>query len=333
MGDLNGMSTEDRVAVDRIFERLSGRTHYDVLKVAPDASWEVVEQSLRDLRRRCDPARFVGIPSDEYRYRIDTITRALDEAAEVLADPVRRFLYDQQTLRGEGRRGATPAPAPPVGITPIPPRGATTNPNLERVGRPPERESPSVRPPANDTPLVVPAPLKREPAVTEARGSYRPSGNRPSVAPPRNDPRTPDGPVPNRSAADEAQRRDLMALMVEVERIAVAVQFCIAQALDPQAERVPALQTAGQALADTRAALASIQARREEESGRWAEAAANWLRAARARPNDATIMARLAEAYSRAGDAQSADEAARRALALDPACESARTTLTAIGRR
>lgn len=333
MGELNGMSTEDRVAVDRVFERLSGGTHYEVLKVPSDAPWEVIEQALRDLRRRCDPARFVGIPSDEYRYRIDAIVRAFDEASEVLSDPVRRFLYDQQTLRGGGRRGLTPPP-PQAVVTPIPPRTGVSNPQIERLGRPVERESPSVRPPAPDSPLVVPAPLKRESTVPEARGSYRPSGNRPSVAPGRPEVVVPVDPVAPRAApADEAYRRDLGALLVEVERIAVAVQFCIAQTLDPQAERVPALQTAGQALADTRAALASIQARREEEAGRWSDAASNWLRASRARPQDATILARLAEALSRAGDTQAANDAARRALTLDPSCEAARSTLSAIARR
>ena len=36
MAELNALSTEDRVAIDRVFERLSGRTHYEVLAVAPD---------------------------------------------------------------------------------------------------------------------------------------------------------------------------------------------------------------------------------------------------------------------------------------------------------
>ena len=191
-----------------------------------------------------------------------------------------------------------------------------------------------MRPSAADSPLVVPAPLKRDVVVTETRGSYRPSGNQPSVAPGRPDVKVPvDQGAPRIASGDDAHRRDLAALMVEVERIAVAVQFCIAQAIDPQAERIPALQTAGQALADTRAALASIQARREEEAGRWVEASSNWLRASRARPMDPAILARLAEALSRAGDPQGADDAARRALALDPSCESARTTLSAIARR
>lgn len=333
MGELNGMSTEDRVAVDRIFERLSGGTHYEVLKVPADAPWEVIEQSLRDLRRRCDPARFVGIPSDEYRYRIDAIVRAFDEASEVLSDPVRRFLYDQQTLRGGGRRGPTPPP-PQATVTPIPPRTGVSAPQIERLGRPVERGAPSVRPPALDSPLVVPAPLKRESTMPEARGSYRPPDNRASVAPPRPEAAVPvDHGAPRVAPADEAYRRDVASLLVEVERLAVAVQFCIAQALDPQAERVPALQTAGQALADTRAALASIQARREEEAGRWTEAAAHWLRASRARPQDATILARLAEALIRAGDVQAANDAARRALTIDPGCEAARTTLAATSRR
>ena len=61
MAELNALSTEDRVAIDRVFERLSGRSHYEVLAVAPDSSWEAISQALRDLPaqpRRLPPRRY-----------------------------------------------------------------------------------------------------------------------------------------------------------------------------------------------------------------------------------------------------------------------------------
>jgi tetratricopeptide (TPR) repeat protein len=320
MADVNVLSTEDRVAIDRVYERLSGRTHYEVLAIAPDSSWEAIAQAARDLRKRMDSTRFVGVPSDEYHRRIDAVLRAVDHATDVLGDPVRRFLYDQQIRRGEGRRGETPSPSRPA-PTPMPPKPLAP----AREERP---RTPDIAP-AGEAPLVVPAPLRKDP--TSSPGTMRPPmprppDRRPSVVPPPLE-------APAKSAAASSDRRDLDALLVEVERIAVSVQFCIAQILDPQASRTSALQTAGQALADTRATLAAVQARRDEEVGRWAEAATSWGRAARANPHDATVLARLADCQQRAGDAAAAETNARRALAIDAANEDAKAVLAALGRR
>lgn len=334
MAEQSALSTEDRVAIDRVYERLSGRTHYEVLAVPPDSSWEAIAQAVRDQRKRLDTTRFVGVPTEEYSRRIDLVLRALDQAVEVLGDPVRRFLYDQQLRRGEGRREETPSPLRPA-VTPVPRRPSGAPPRMEPASQAPEAIVPPV---AAESPLVVPAPLRKD-APAGSGGSSAPgprsSSNRPSMIPPPLSGGARLGsvaPMPM-LAAPSAERRDLDALLVEVERIAVSVQFCIAQVLDPQAARVAALQNAGQALADTRAALASIQARRDEEAGRWHEATANWLRATRARPRDSTLLARLAECHHRMGDLQAAEDAARRALAVDSGCEAAKAVLTALSRR
>ena len=332
MEDVKGLSTEDRVAIDRVFERLSGRTHYEVLTIPADSSWEVIEQAVRDIRKRVDVTRFVGVPSDEHQRRIELIVRALDQVTEVLSDPVRRFLYDQQLRRGEGRRGETPSPMRPA-LTPIPPRPSNHTARDERSSRQPDAPAPVA--PTDPTPLVVPAPLRKDPVLPSA-GARAPN-SRPSFVPPPLDAGArsapPGAPSAAISAIQAADRRDFDALVVEVERIAVSVQYCIAQILDPQAARAAALQNAGQALAETRATLAAIQARRDEEAGRWPEATANWLRASRAKPQDASLLARVASCHHRLGDSQAADDAARRALAVDPGCEAARAVLTALSRR
>ncbi len=335
MAELNALSTEDRVAIDRVFERLNGRSHYELLAVAPDSSWEAISQAVRDLRKRMDASRFVGVPSEDYLRRIELVLRALDQAADVLGDPVRRFLYDQQLRRGEGRRAETPPVRPAV--TPVPVRPSANGSRPEARSQTPDGAPPST---SSDPPLVVPAPLRRDPpsgSGGQPTPSQRPPNNRPSIIPPPMDGGSrvaPGslGPIPM-LAAPSAERRDLDTLLVEVERIAVSVQFCIAQILDPQAQRVSALQNAGQALADTRAVLAAVQARRDEEAGRWNEAATNWLRATRAKPQDAALLARLAECHHRMGDLQAADDVARRALAIDPGCEGARAVMSALGRR
>ena len=334
MADVTALSTEDRVAIDRLFERLNGRTHYELLAVALDSSWEAIDQAARDLRKRMDASRFVGIPSGEYQRRVECILRAIDQAAEVLGDPVRRFLYDQQLRRGEGRRGETQPPPPRPAATPVPPKPSAGGAREERAASWAPEARPSSAP--SDAPLVVPAPLRKPPFLTQ--GDARPHNGaaprrRPSFPPPPMDggARANTGGAP--PATISADRRDLDTLFAEVERIAVSVQFCIAQVLDPQAARVTALQTAGQSLADTRAALAGVQARRDEEAGRWPEAVAHWLRASRANPHDAGVLVRLAECHQRLGDAASAEEAARHALAVDPSSEGARLLLSSLGRR
>ena len=332
MEDVNVLSTEDRVAIDRVFERLNGGTHYEILTVPADSSWEVVERAVCDIRKRLEVTRFVGVPTVEYQRRIDHIFRALDQATEVLSDPVRRFLYDQQLRRGDGRRGETPSPVRPA-LTPIPPR-PSTRPAPDARGPRPTEVTPAFDP-SDSAPLVVPAPLRKEPVVPSA-GVRAPSSRPPFVPPPidayaRSASRRTT--LAATSSSQAADRRDVDALVAEVERIAVSVQYCIAQILEPQADRASALQNAGQALAETRATLAALQARRDEEAGRWPEATANWLRASRAKPQDASLLARVASCHHHLGDHQAAEDSARRALVVDPGSEAARAVLAALSRR
>ena len=314
MASSPGLSTEDRVAIDRVFEGLEAKSHYEVLRVAEDAAAEDVADAVRELRRRFDATRLVGSPSDEYRRRLLAVLRAVDAAETMLCDPSQRVVYDHQLERRRPRGGSpsareAPATMPPPPRTATLPHGVVVPPPIVRpTGAPvPSRTMGTERPTPNAAPAPAPAPA----------GSRAPAPAPPSAAPP---------PAPT-------LLRDLDAIAAEVERIAVAVQFCIAQALDPRPERVQHLQTAGQALTDTRVTLAALQAQHAEESGSWAEAAVHWQRMMRARPSEPVPLARLAECLRRAGDLVGAEESARRALALDPENQGARATLSALGGR
>ena len=93
-------------------------------------------------------------------------------------------------------------------------------------------------------------------------------------------------------------------------------------------------------LAETRRAVAALQARaavheaREHESReRWLHASQSWMRAARACPDDAWLLAHAARTLLQTNaSSQDAAEAARRALALDPANSlAAMVLLRAVG--
>jgi preprotein translocase subunit Sec63 len=65
------------------------RNHYDTLKVSRDAPAEVIQGAYRSLARKYHPDVAGGSPEGEARMK------ALNEAYEVLGDPVKRAEYDR----------------------------------------------------------------------------------------------------------------------------------------------------------------------------------------------------------------------------------------------
>lgn len=72
------------------------RTHYDVLGVAPDAVPADIKKAHRKAVRRTHPDRNPGVDPEE--------AAAVNVAADVLLDPVRRLEYDNAGYR-EGQDG------------------------------------------------------------------------------------------------------------------------------------------------------------------------------------------------------------------------------------
>ena len=123
-------------------------------------------------------------------------------------------------------------------------------------------------------------------------------------------------------------------LLVEVERLAVALHLTLAQVLSPDNARIDALFAASQALLATRAALANAQARREEAAERWDKATEFWNRAAKVKPDDPTPLMRASDALRRGkGDLDGAEAFARRALEVDPDLAEAHAALALIAAR
>jgi len=159
--------------------------------------------------------------------------------------------------------------------------------------------------------------------------------------------RRPSGPSPRRSNPEIAAvggestdprmiqlQGDLQTLLVEVERLSVALQLTLAQVLEPDVSRTDSMLAAVQTLSATRATLASIQARREEAAGRWEQAAALWQRAARQRPDDPTLLMKASDALRRGtNDLDGAESLARKALEIDPDLAEAHAALAVIAAR
>ncbi|MFO0625664.1 MAG: DnaJ domain-containing protein [Polyangiales bacterium] len=117
----------------------------------------------------------------------------------------------------------------------------------------------------------------------------------------------------------DAINATLGKVLAEVERVATAVHLLVAQSVEPGAVKVETLVAAATSLAETRATLAALQAEREEEAGRLAQAATLWQRVARQRPTDPAAWMRASDALRKgAGDLDGAEAMANRALAIDP---------------
>ena len=85
---------------------MSGRTHYDVLGVAPSATAEQIREAYRRLAREHHPDRTATSGS-----AVGAVSMpAINEAYRVLNDPARRAVYDA-SLRGGTQRGPAAPPA------------------------------------------------------------------------------------------------------------------------------------------------------------------------------------------------------------------------------
>ena len=113
--------------VNRVDYRLGRRTYYELLQVSPTADLEIITAAYRALIRRHHPDRN---PSPT----ADATTKRLNEAWEILSDPVKRAKYDREFAAGSSSR-----PAPP----PRPPNRPTQE-------TPPPRPKPSPTPKASE---------------------------------------------------------------------------------------------------------------------------------------------------------------------------------------
>lgn len=168
-----------------------------------------------------------------------------------------------------------------------------------------------------------------------AAGEPEPEARRPSGPATRRS--SPEVPAVGGESADARVTRlqgEVNGLLVEVERLSVALQLTLAQVLEPDGARHDSLLAAMQTLSETRATLAAMQARREEQAGRWDQASVFWQRAARQKPDDPGLLMKASDALRRGtNDLDGAEALARRALAIDPDLAEAHAALAVIAAR
>ena len=84
---------------------MAEESYYELLQVTPTADLEIITAAYRALIRRHHPDRN---PSPT----ADATTKRLNEAWEILSDPVKRAEYDRELTAGSSSRPAPP-PRPP----------------------------------------------------------------------------------------------------------------------------------------------------------------------------------------------------------------------------
>jgi curved DNA-binding protein CbpA len=107
--------------------------HYEVLQVSPRAEGEVIRAAYRTLARKYHPD-LGGDPSRMI---------AINDAWDVLGDPVRRAAYDAGRL-GPGTPGAPSAPAPRGASAATTDRTGPAQPDNGHAGPPPGHPSGTV---------------------------------------------------------------------------------------------------------------------------------------------------------------------------------------------
>jgi curved DNA-binding protein CbpA len=75
------------------------RTHYDNLKVSPDAPIEVIQAAYRSLARKYHPDTNGADPKSE------AIMKVINASYEVLSDPVKRAKHDEWIASQSMQRG------------------------------------------------------------------------------------------------------------------------------------------------------------------------------------------------------------------------------------
>ncbi len=96
MSDHAGLTLDERQEIDAFYELLRLGGHYELLGVERAADPDAIRHAYNARTRRFHPRAFSGQIPATYQQRLDAILAALDEAHTVLADPVRRYLYDQE---------------------------------------------------------------------------------------------------------------------------------------------------------------------------------------------------------------------------------------------
>jgi hypothetical protein len=309
--------------------------YYSLLGVPENCEKKDIKRAYYAIGPDFHPDRFYGKNLGSFKAKMEAIFGQLTFAYETLASPERRAEYDAYFATQKQTRSMeellSTAAVPAVEVAPV------GQPVMPSVSPAPARSGSDPAMPAMATPAFG-SPLPRSPEAEQARrealarklgigrGSLSPDGRR-STPPP--------GIGSSEAAAQELKRRHDAVLgggrkaqvqkYVEAAKAALksnpaaaANAYRLAMTLDPNDLEIAAAHKEAAAIAATALADGYLkQAEYESRTGRHAEAARSYSRAAAGMPNDASVLLRAAEALLKAaGDLRQAAEFAKRAVAL-----------------
>ncbi len=352
--ELDGALRRDVIAMHRRLERAD---HYALLGVERSADKKAIKRAYYDLAGRFHPDRYFRKRLGSFKVRLEAIFNRVTVSHDTLSDREKRVEYDAYLEERRRSRGLEELMADALEEV------KRIEANVERTVREQERSvtpTPTAPPPAtNSTGTSLPAPtFMASPTVDvaarrDALARRLLGGRSPTVssAPPGGQSRTVAPASPTTADAMAALRRRYeervtLAKQAEARKYIANAQSALA-ANDPiaasNAFRIALKLLPGDADLESQARETETkadvllsetytkQARYEEKSEQWDQAARSWSRVCKARPGDATAHERAANAIVKAcGDLHEASRLAARACELDGNNAAFRVTLAGV---
>ncbi len=359
------LEAEEKLRILELYYRLDDVNYYQLLGVARMAERKVIKRSYFELAAHFHPDKHFRKNLGGFKQKMEIIFGRVTEAHDTLTSKEKRPEYDQYLEVQEQARGieAMMASAQADAIRAreeaqrvrtgdAPPQRTPSMPYDPRREEEDARPTPTpyvpppARPPTASQPMFNPTPstpvdprAAREALARRLRGATaKPPPRSPmSVAPTgatqdamdalkrRYDDRLADAAKAQaqkyKQAGDLARGAKDMVSAANAYRVAVSFD-----GEDPELQRLFAMtqEAADMALAENY----MKQATYEERNGRWAEASRSWARVAKAKPDNAGVQDKLANAILQAqGNLHEAADASKRAIEYGSAIVSYRLTL------
>jgi curved DNA-binding protein CbpA/Tfp pilus assembly protein PilF len=334
---------EDRKRILAMFVRLEDLDHYALLAVARDCSTKDVKRAYFELASKFHPDKFFRKALGSFKSKMETIFGRITEAHDTLRNKERRAEYDQYLADVQKTRGIEAMMA--EAMDEVRRAEEIIRRELGPSGEPTITSASSPPPPSG----AVPAGSSLRPMDPQARrdalARRLTGGAAVSRAPP---PKTPSQPVQSAQSAMDALKRRYTERVGEAHRtqakkyaavghqaranndvVAAANAFRVALSFAPDDEELKTAHAEMQKAADVILAEGYMkQAIYEERFEHWPEAAKNWVRVVKSRPQDARAHERAAHALAKTnGNLHEAADLARRAVALDPSNYKYKITL------
>ena len=353
LGEEVDLDVEMRRRVLVVYRDLQRLDHYALLGVAPSADRKGLKRAYFDLASKFHPDKYFRKNLGTYKVRMEAIFGRITQAHDTLTNRETRAEYDAYLDEQRRSRGIEDLLADALAevsrAQEIIEREASLHDASSPLSGSSSRNASSTTSTSSGLRGVDPA-VRREALARRLLAGRGGSGSAPSHPPVSA--QTSSSPSvtstadamdalrrryeERRSMAQAVQARKYMtnaeAAMAAGDPVAAANAFRVAMTLSPNepglAQRSKEAQTRADAIM---AETYTKQASYEEKNEQWADAARSWGRVCRARPDEAGVHERAANAIVKAGgDLHEASRLAQRACALDGESARYRTTLATV---